>query len=88
MPVFLAGREPDHVARTNFLDWIAPPLHAPAPSRHDQGLTERVCMSCRPRAWLKGNASAQYARGIGSVKQRIDADCTGKILGRSFAGRL
>src|SRR5207247_1167062 len=52
MPVLLARREPDHVTRPNFFDRAPPSLRAPAPSRHDQRLAQRVGVPCGARAGL------------------------------------
>src|SRR5436309_3398408 len=46
MPVFLTRRNPHHISRTDFLDGITPALHPASASRHDQGLTERMCVPC------------------------------------------
>ena len=53
VPVFLTWRSPDHVARLNFLDRIAPALYPSAASRHDQGLAQRVGVPCRTGAGLE-----------------------------------
>src|SRR5438876_10468961 len=42
MPVFLSRRNPDHVSRTDFLDWTGPASYPTAASRHDHGLAQRV----------------------------------------------
>src|SRR6266487_2781058 len=42
VPVLLARREPDHVARPDFLDRAAPALRQAAAGGHDQGLAQRV----------------------------------------------
>ena len=72
MPVFLAAREPDHIARPYFLDRINPALHAAASSGDDEGLTEGMGMPGCPRTRLKGDAGALNERRIRSLKKRID----------------
>src|ERR1039457_1175194 len=44
VPMLLARREPDHVARPDFLNRAAPALRQATPSRYDQRLTKRVAM--------------------------------------------
>src|SRR5438874_13674161 len=53
VPVLLAGRAPDHVTRANLLDRASPALHESAAGGHDQGLTERMGVPCRPGAGLE-----------------------------------
>ena len=48
VPVLLTRREPDHVARPNFLDRPAPALCPAATGRHDQGLAQRMGVPCGP----------------------------------------
>ena len=50
VPVLLAGRNPDHIARPDFLDRTAPTLYPAAAGRDDQVLAERVCVPRRPGA--------------------------------------
>jgi hypothetical protein len=88
MPVLLAGREPDHVARPDFLHRSAPALGPAAASRDDESLTERMCMPRRPRTRLEGDASALNKRRIGRLKKRIDTYCAGEPLRRSLDRRL
>ena len=88
VPMLLAGRNPDHVARPDFLDRAAPTLRPAATGRHDQGLAERMCVPCRPRAGLEGDAGAERARRSGRIEQRIDAHRAGEPIRRSLAGRL
>ena len=42
VPVLLAWRAPDNIARPNFLFRAAFALHPSTPRRHDQGLAERM----------------------------------------------
>src|SRR5579864_3209926 len=56
MPVLLAGREPDHIARADFLDQSAPTLCPAAASRNDENLTQRMRVPCSPRARLESYA--------------------------------
>src|ERR1022692_5301941 len=88
MPMLLTGREPDHIARPDFLDRAAPTLRPAATGRHDEGLAERVGMPGCPGAGLEGDAGAENTRRRGRVEQRVNAHRTGEILCRSFAGRL
>src|SRR5205085_6799445 len=88
MPVLFAGREPDHVARSNLLDRAAPALRAAGTGGDDQRLTERMRMPRRPRAGLEDDARADGAPGIGGLEHRIEAHRAREVLGRSFTGRL
>src|SRR6059036_4183328 len=58
MPVLLARRAPDDVARSNHFDRPTPALHEPAAGRDDQGLTQRMGVPCGPGAWLARGAPA------------------------------
>ncbi len=40
VPMFLSRREPDHVTRSNVLDWTTPALDPATASRHDQRLAK------------------------------------------------
>src|SRR5208283_2924289 len=60
VPVLLARREPDDVARADLLDRAAPALGAAEPRRHDQRLAERVGVPGGARAWLEGDARALH----------------------------
>src|SRR5437667_3427792 len=79
VPVFLTGRERDHVTGANLLDRAAPTPGASAARRHDERLTERVGVPCGPSAWLERDARGDDARRIGGFEQRIDANGTGEI---------
>ena len=68
MPMLFARRKPDHVARPNFLDRPTPSLRPAAAGRHDQGLTERVRMPCRPGSRLEGDAGANSPRRLGACQ--------------------
>src|SRR5947199_10634202 len=67
MPVLLARRAPDDVARSNHFDRTTPALHEPAAGRDDQGLTQRMGVPCGPGAWLKRDAGSPRARRIGPL---------------------
>src|SRR5207237_4555403 len=72
----------------NFLDRASPALCHAAAGCHDQGLAQRMSVPCCPSAGLERDAGADRAcRSIG-LEQGINMDSAGKILGRSFAGRL
>src|SRR5665213_3337626 len=88
VPVLLAGREPDHVARTNVFDRPAPALRESAARRHEQRLPERMRVPRGSGAGLERDAGADRARGIRRREQRIDAHRAGEPVGRTFAGWL
>src|SRR2546430_17681316 len=62
LPVLLARRAPDNVARANHSDWATPALHEPAAGRDDQGLSQRVGVPRRPGAWAPRDAGPSPAR--------------------------
>jgi hypothetical protein len=72
----------------DLLDRAAPALGEAATGRHDQGLAERVGVPRRPGARLEGDAGPDRAGRGGCPEQGVDADRTGKPLGRSFPGGL
>jgi hypothetical protein len=80
MPVLLAGREPDHVARPDLLDGSAFALDPAAAGSDDESLTERMRVPCRPRAWLEGHAGALNECRVGRLKEWIDSDGTREPL--------
>src|SRR5262249_25537758 len=88
VPMFLTRREPDHVTRANFLDWTIPTLCPTAASRHNQGLSERMAVPGGPSAGLERDTGATHPSLIGCIEQGVNAYRAGKVLGRSFAGRL
>jgi hypothetical protein len=86
--VFLAGWNPDDIARTDLLDRAALTLGATATRGDDQGLAERMRMPVRARARLEGDAGAANPGGRGRFEERIDPNRAGKPIGVSFAGWL
>src|SRR5438874_12717891 len=88
VPMFLTRLEPDHVTRPNVLDRTSPALYPAAASRHDQGLAQRVAVPCCPSAGLERDTGADRACRIGRLEQGVNAYSAGKVLCRSFAGRL
>src|SRR2546423_15422082 len=46
MPVVLAPRGPDGVARADYFDLATPALHEPPAGRDDQGLTQPMGVAC------------------------------------------
>ena len=68
VPVLFTGREPDHIAGANLLDGSTLSLHPPAARRHYQSLAERMCMPCRPCAWLECHESTRDACWSGRLE--------------------
>ena len=89
VPVFLAGREPDHITRPDLLDWSA---FAPGPTaacRDDEGLTERMRMPRSPRTRIESYASTLNKCRIRCLEQqRIDRYRASEPLRRTPDGRL
>jgi hypothetical protein len=88
MPMFLTRWEPDYVSWPNVLDRTTPALDPAEALRHDQGLAQRVVVPCCPSAGLERDTGTDRAGRIGCLEQGVYAYHTGKVLGRSFAGRL
>ena len=51
----------------------------PKTGRHDERLSERVCVPRRPRTGFERDSRARDACGSGRLKQRIDANRSGEI---------
>jgi hypothetical protein len=88
VPMFLARRKPDDVAGMDFLNRAALALRAPAARRHNQGLSQRMRVPRRPRAWLERDDRARNPRGIASLERRVNPHRAGEPVGRSFVGWL
>jgi hypothetical protein len=86
VPVLLARREPDDVARPDLLDRSAPALGAPDALGDEQGLAERVGVPVGAGAGLEADAGALDALRSRGVEQRVDADHTGEPVGWALAG--
>src|SRR5579872_3716559 len=86
--MFFTRRKPDHVTRSNVLDWAPPMLYPAVASGHDQGLAQRVGVPCGPSAGFERDTGTDRMCRIGCLEQGVNAYCAGKILGRSFAGWL
>jgi len=68
MPVLLAGSEPNHVARVDFLDRSSFALSSTAAGRDDERLAERMRVPCSPRAGLEGYAGTLNKCRIGRLE--------------------
>ncbi len=80
--MFLTGRDPDHVSLANLVDGIAPALHTAHPSRHDEGLAQRMDVpggAC-PRL-ERDEGTARPPRGV-CPEHVVDAHGPGEMLGR------
>ena len=87
MPMLLAGRNPHHIAGSDFFNRSALGLD-PAQARHDdQRLAERMRMPCRAGARLEGNAAAIQAYRFSHLKHRLRANRTAEIGLWRFGGR-
>jgi hypothetical protein len=87
MPVLFAGREPNHIAGTDFLNWSAFALRPAAAGRHDQRLTERVRMPRGTRTRLERDAGPGNTRWFRDINQRINPHRAGEPICRPFTGR-
>src|SRR6266545_4534096 len=88
MPMLLARRAPNYVARPDLPDRAAPALHEAAAGRHDERLTQRMRVPIAPCAWLERHVGAARACRSGRLEQLVDARRAGEILGRPSGGRL
>src|SRR5437773_8132138 len=86
--MFFTGREPDHIARPNFLDRSAPTLSPSESRRDEQRLTEWMCMPSGASTRLESDACPANTRRFGCLEQRVNPNCPGKIFGRSLSGTL
>ena len=69
VPVFFAGRKPDHIAGTDFLYLRAFALSPTAAGGDDQRLAEGVGMPCGACARLEGDARTLHKGGIRAWKR-------------------
>jgi len=88
VPMLLPRRKPDHVSRMNFLDWTPPALDATTAIRHNQRLAQWVGVPCGPSTGLERDTGTSHAGRMGCIEEGVNAYTAGKVLGRSFAGRL
>ncbi len=88
VPMFLVGREPDHVAGPDLLDRASLALRPAAAGGDDQRLAQRVRVPGRAGARLEGDDRPADAGGIAPLERLVDADAAGEPFGRSFDGRL
>jgi hypothetical protein len=58
VPMFFTRRNPDHIARPDFLDGAVPTLNPPKPGRDDQRLAKWMCMPGSASTRLERNACA------------------------------
>src|SRR5271165_910616 len=84
VPMLFIGREPDDVARTDFLDRAALALHPAEPEGDEQRLTERVRVPGSPCPRLERDDRTADTGGCGSAKGRVDPHRTGKPIRRSL----
>ena len=61
MPMLLARRKPDHVARTDFFNRSSPALRPAATGGDDEGLTQRVGVPGGASAGLEGDGGGRGA---------------------------
>src|ERR687898_611501 len=78
MPMLLTRREPDHVARQNFLGRASPVLYQAATSCHNQGLAQRMGVPCGTGAGLKRDTRADRPRWVVCLKQGVNTYSTSK----------
>jgi hypothetical protein len=74
MPVLLAGRYPNGVARFDLADRSAPCLNAPNARNHMKGLSERMGMPCRAGAGIETDTHCPDAGGLRRLDDRVLPD--------------
>jgi hypothetical protein len=80
MPVLLAWLKPGNITWSDLLDGATPSLHASETRRHDERLSERVCVSRRTGTSFKRHRRAGHSCGSRRLKQRIDANRSGEVV--------
>src|SRR6185503_5658157 len=88
MPMFQAGRKPDHITGSNLLYGAALALRPTATTGDNECLTKRMCVPRCSGAWLERHACTGPARWSVCLKQRIDAHRPYEPIRRTFGGRL
>src|SRR5437016_14544092 len=88
MPMLDAGRTPDHIAGSDFLDQPAPALRPPNAGGDDQSLAKGVRMPIGVGAGLERDARAGDTRWIGRLEQRINSYRSSEVSRRSLGGWL
>ena len=68
MPMFLVGREPNHITGSDILDRSAFTLNPAAAIGDDESLTQGMRVPCSPRARLKSDAGTLYKCRFGRLK--------------------
>jgi hypothetical protein len=81
MPVLFPGRDPYHIPRPNFLDWIALALRPAAAGCDNQGLTERMCVPRGASTRLERHARGGRASGSVCLEQWINTHRAGEPVG-------
>src|SRR5437867_2767745 len=88
VPMLQARRKPDHVTGAHFFDRTALTLNPAEPRGDDQCLAEGMGMPGAPCTWFECDAARGDAAGFTYREERVNSHGSGKILGRSWAGRL
>src|SRR5690348_3955152 len=88
VPVLLAGSDPDHITRPNFLHRPTPALHPAAAGRNDKRLAERMGVPRSARARLESYTGALKKRRIGRLDKWINPHRAGEPFRRTFDGSL
>src|SRR2546421_10846336 len=84
VPVLLARRKTDHVARPDLLDGASPALYQAAAKCYDQGLPQRMGVPGGTRARLEGDVSAAGTRIPFRLEEGVNAHRAGEVFVRSL----
>jgi hypothetical protein len=69
VPMFLAGRKPNHITRPDFFNRTAPTLCPPETCRDNERLSKRMSVPSRASAWFKSDARARGTCRIRRLEQ-------------------
>src|SRR5690606_31758379 len=84
VPVFLAGWNPNDVARTDLVNCISPALHTACSPCHDQSLPQRMRMPSGSCARLKSHARPGYPRWRSAREGSVDSSGASEVVGGGF----
>src|SRR5436190_7937830 len=88
MPMLLAGRARDHVARSTDPDRPTPALHQSTARRDDERLTKGMRVPVTACAGLERDVGTARAGGTRRLEERVDAYGAREILGWPSSRRL
>src|SRR3989442_2883994 len=85
--MLFSRRTQDHISGIDLFHRTSPALHEAATGRHDERLTERMCMPCRAGPRLERHTRTLHAPRGTCLEQGLDAHLAGEPIRRSLARR-